>query len=72
VTGFRRVPPACRTGLRQRDVPSRLAGRDSAAAGEPHYQPGDLAPAQLAADLAAQDTHVEVAVLDFGDTWTAA
>jgi L-ascorbate metabolism protein UlaG (beta-lactamase superfamily) len=37
-----------------------------------HYQPVDPAPTQLAADLAAQDTHVEVAVLDLGDTWTAA
>ncbi len=37
-----------------------------------HYQPGDPAPTQLAADLAAQDTRIEVAVLDFGDTWTAA
>ncbi|WP_051194106.1 alpha/beta fold hydrolase [Nocardia jiangxiensis] len=36
-----------------------------------HYPPNDPAPAQLAADLAAAGAAVEVAVLDFNDTWTA-
>jgi hypothetical protein len=35
-----------------------------------HYQSGDPTPAQLTADLAALDTRIEVAVLNFGDTWT--
>jgi hypothetical protein len=35
-----------------------------------HDQPGDPAPAQLAADLAALDTRIEVAVVNFGGTWT--
>jgi L-ascorbate metabolism protein UlaG (beta-lactamase superfamily) len=36
-----------------------------------HYPPGDPAPVQLIAELSTQDPDVEVAVLDFGDTWTA-
>jgi L-ascorbate metabolism protein UlaG (beta-lactamase superfamily)/acetyl esterase/lipase len=37
-----------------------------------HYSPGDPAPAQLTADLAAVDPSIQVAVLDFGQSWTAA
>jgi acetyl esterase/lipase/L-ascorbate metabolism protein UlaG (beta-lactamase superfamily) len=36
-----------------------------------HYPPGDPAPVQLIAELSTQDPDVEVAVLDYGDTWTA-
>jgi hypothetical protein len=32
---------------------------------------GDPAPVQLIAELSTQDPDVAVAVLDFGDTWTA-
>lgn len=37
-----------------------------------HYAPGHPAPVQLTADLAAADPSVHVAVLDFGQSWTAA
>jgi acetyl esterase/lipase/L-ascorbate metabolism protein UlaG (beta-lactamase superfamily) len=36
-----------------------------------HYRPGDPAPAQLIAELDAAGAGIDVAVLDFGQTWTA-
>lgn len=36
-----------------------------------HYRPGDPAPAQLIAELGAAGADIDVAVLDFGQTWTA-
>jgi L-ascorbate metabolism protein UlaG (beta-lactamase superfamily) len=35
-----------------------------------HYRPGDPAPAQLIAELGAAGADIDVAVLDFGQTWT--
>jgi acetyl esterase/lipase/L-ascorbate metabolism protein UlaG (beta-lactamase superfamily) len=36
-----------------------------------HYPPGDPAPAQLAADLAGHEQRIQVAPLEFGETWTS-
>lgn len=37
-----------------------------------HHRPGDPAPAQLSADLAARGEAIDVVTLGFGETWTAA
>ena len=36
-----------------------------------HHPPGDPAPAQLAADLAARGEAIRVVPLEIGQTWTA-